>query len=83
MNPLNLSSQQVYNIFEVLQSAHVVKKDTEGYISYLNNYIDWNQFNQLYDPKYQVKEIRSANVIVRNLMPVSRKVIKQRQGAVT
>ena len=39
-NPLNLSSQQFYKIFEVLQSAHIMPKDTDGNTSYLNNYID-------------------------------------------
>ena len=50
-NPLNLESQRFYKIFEVLQSAHVVPRDTEGKTFYLNNYIDWDQFNQLYNPK--------------------------------
>ena len=39
-NPLNLSSQQFYKIFEVLQSAHIVLRDIEDNIFYLNNYIN-------------------------------------------
>ena len=39
-NLLNLSSQQFYKIFKVLQSAHVVPRDAEGNTSYLNNYIN-------------------------------------------
>ena len=39
-NPLNLGVQQFYKIFEVLRSAHVVPRDTEGNTFYLNNYID-------------------------------------------
>ncbi len=39
-NPLNLGSQRFYIISEVLQRPHVVLKDTEGNIFYLNNYIN-------------------------------------------
>ena len=41
-NPLNLGSQQFYKISEVLQSAHIVPRDTESNTFYLNNYIDWD-----------------------------------------
>ncbi len=44
-NPLNLDSQQLYKISEVLQSAHVVLRDIESNTFYLNKYIDWDQFN--------------------------------------
>ena len=47
--PLNLGGQQFYKISEILQSAHIILKDIEGNTFYLNNYIDWDQFNQLYD----------------------------------
>ena len=43
--PLNLGGQRFYQISEVLQNAHVVPRDTEGNTFYLNNYIDWDQFN--------------------------------------
>ena len=79
--PLNLGGQRFYKISKVLQSAHVVPKDTEGNTFYLNNYIDWDQFNQLYDPEWQTKGTRSANAIVQKLMPASRKAMEQRQAA--
>ena len=56
-------------------------RDTGDNISYLNNYIDWDQFNQLYDPEWQTKGTWSANAIVQKLMPVLRKIIEQRQKA--
>ncbi len=77
-NPLNLGGQRFYKISEVLQSAHFVPRDTEGNTFYLNNYIDWDQFNQLYDTKWQTKGTQSANVIVWKLMSTSRKAIEQR-----
>ncbi len=44
-NSLNLGGQRFYKISEVLQSAHVVPRDTKGNNFYLNNYIDWDQLN--------------------------------------
>ena len=76
--PLNLNGQQFYKIFEVLQSAHVVPRDTEDNTFYLNNYINWDQ---LYDPEWQIKGTRSANAIVQKLMPASKKAMEQRQAA--
>ncbi len=48
-NPLNQGGQQFYKISEVLQRAHVVPRDIKHNTSYLHKYIDWDQFNQLYD----------------------------------
>ena len=56
-------------------------RDIEGNTFYLNNYIDQNQFNQLYNLKWQTREIQSANVIVSKLMPMSKKTIEQRYAA--
>lgn len=40
VNLLNLGCQQFYKISKILQSAHVISRDTEGNTFYLNNYID-------------------------------------------
>ncbi len=77
-NPLNLGGQRFYKISEVLRSAHVVPRDTEGNTSYLNHYIDWDQFNQLYNPEWQTKGTRYANAIVQKLLLASRKAMEQR-----
>ncbi len=50
-NGLNLGGNQFYKISEVLYSAHIVLGDIESNTSYLNNYINWDQFNQLYNPE--------------------------------
>ncbi len=80
-NSLNLGGQRFYKISEVLRSAQVVPRGTEDNTFYLNNYIDQDQFNQLYDPEWQTKGTRSANAIVQKLMPASRKAMGQRQEA--
>lgn len=75
-NPLNQSGQRFYKILKVLQVAHVVPRDTGGNTSYLNNYIDWNQLNQLYDSEWQTNETQSANTFIQKLISVSRKGMK-------
>ena len=44
-NLLNLNDQQFYKISKVLQNAHIIPRDTKDNTFYLNNYIDWDQFN--------------------------------------
>lgn len=39
-DPLNQGAHRFYKIFEVLRSAHVVPRDTEGNTFYFNNYVD-------------------------------------------
>lgn len=56
-NLLNQSGQQFYKISKVIQCAHIVPKNTENDIFYLDNYINWNQLNQLYNPEWPTKEI--------------------------
>ena len=51
-NSSNLGGQQFYKIFKVLQNAYVVPRDTKSNTFYLNNYINWHLFNQLYVPKW-------------------------------
>lgn len=49
-NSLNLGAHRFYKISKVLRNAHVVARDIDGNIFYVNNHIDWASFNQLYDP---------------------------------
>lgn len=44
-NCLNFGGIQFYKIFEVLWSAYIISKNTKDNTFYLNNYIDWDQFN--------------------------------------
>ena len=64
-----------------MQSTYIVSKNTKNNTFYLNNYNDWDQFNELYNSKWQIKGIWSANAIVQKLMPVSKKVMEQNQKA--
>ena len=44
----NLGTHWIIEISLVLRSAHVVPRDQDKFVFYVNNYIDWDQFNQLY-----------------------------------
>ena len=77
-NSLNLESQQFYKICEVLKNTHIMPNDINRKTVYLNNYINWDQLNQLYNPEWQNKKTRFANIIVYRLIPASKKVIEQR-----
>lgn len=54
-NPHNLSIYQIIEISLVIYSTHMIYKNQNEFIFYINNYIYWDQFNQLYD-LYQVKQ---------------------------
>ncbi len=45
---------------------------------YVNNYIDWDQFNQLYDPDWMEKGIRNADAVVHKLGLASTRATNQR-----
>ncbi len=48
-NPCNLGAHRIIEIWLVLRSAYMVPRDQDKVVFYINNYIDWDQFNKLYD----------------------------------
>ncbi len=46
-NCRNLGVHQVIEIFSVLHNAQVIPRDQARVVFYINNYIDWDQFDQL------------------------------------
>ncbi len=45
---------------------------------FVNNYIDWDQLNKLYDPDWIEKGIKNANAVIRKLEPASTRATNQR-----
>ncbi len=41
----NLGAHRIIGISSILRSAHVVPRDQDKVVFYVNNYIDWDQFN--------------------------------------
>ena len=58
-----------------------MSRNTKIKTFYLNNYIAWDQFNQLYYLKWKTKNTQSANAMVQMLILASKKAIGQRQAA--
>ena len=48
-NLYNLGIYRIIKILLVLCSTHIRSKDQNKFMVYVNNYINWDQFNQLYD----------------------------------
>ena len=44
-NPRNLDAHRIIEVSSVLRNAHVVPRDQDRAMFYINNYIDWDQFN--------------------------------------
>ena len=49
-NPRNFGAYWIIEISSILRNAHMVPRDQDNFVFYLNNYIDWDQFNQLHNP---------------------------------
>ena len=77
-NPRNLGAYCIIEVSSVLCNAHDVSRDQDKMVFYINNYIDWNQFNQLYDPDLFNKGIRNADAVACKLGPASIKVTNLR-----
>ena len=53
----NFGAHYIVEISSILCSIYVVPKDQEKIVFNVNNYINWNQFNQLYAPDLLEKGI--------------------------
>ena len=51
----------------VLCSAHMVPRDQNKFVFYVNNYLNWDQLKQLYDPDSMEKVIRNADTFACKL----------------
>ena len=50
----------------ILKSAHVILAAEKNFkLHYINNYINWDQYNTLYDENFLTNEIRARIKIVK------------------
>ncbi len=75
----NLGAYCIIEIFSILRNAHIVSKDQEKIVFYVNNYIDWDQFNQLYAPDLLEKGVQNVDAVARKLTPASIKATNLRR----
>ena len=61
-NPRNIGHRCFLNMSRLLQSAHIIPTDNTG-VYYVNNYIDWDQYNMIFDPDFLTNGICDADRI--------------------
>lgn len=49
-NSYNFGVYWIIKILSVLGSTHMISWDEVKFVFYGNNYINWDYYNQLYDP---------------------------------
>ncbi len=77
-NPRNLGSHWIIKISSILHSAYVVSRDQDKVMFYDNNYIDKDQFNQLYDLDWIERGIQNIDAVAHKLEPASIRVTNHR-----
>ena len=73
-NLRNLDAHWIIEISSVLYSTHLVPKDQDKFVFYINNYINWDQYNQLYDLDWMEKGIKNADAVAHKLGLASTRV---------
>lgn len=48
-NSYNLDAYYIIELLLVVRNVHIIIKDQDKFLFYINNYINFDQFNQLYD----------------------------------
>lgn len=66
--PRDLGAYRVYELSTISRSAHVIPAGGMGHDAFfVNNWIDWDQYNTLYDEDFLARGIRTANDIERRV----------------
>lgn len=68
-NSHNLDVYRIIEISLILHCAHIVFRDQDKVMFYVNNYINWNLFNQLHDSDKIEKSIKNADIVVHKFGP--------------
>jgi len=63
-NPRNIGHRCFFDMSMILWSAHIVPTGTMG-VYYINNYVDWDQYNTIFDPDFIVNGTRDADRIAK------------------
>jgi hypothetical protein len=71
MNARNLGPCWFYNMSTILCNAHIVPGTPGTY--YINNYVDWDQYNTLYNPDFITLGIRDADAIYKKYTSIQRR----------
>ena len=68
-NLRNFGGHQIIEISSVLHSAHMVSRNQNKFVFYINNYIDWDQFNKLYNLDWIKKDVQNTDTVAHKFRP--------------
>ena len=60
LNPRGIGARRIYQMSTILRSAHLVPTGLHDGVHYINNYIDWDTYNTVYDPDFHDQGTRAA-----------------------
>jgi hypothetical protein len=61
-NPRNIGHRYFFDMSTILRSAHIIPTGTIG-LYYVNNYVDWDHYNTIFDPEFLANGIRDTDRI--------------------
>jgi hypothetical protein len=61
-NPWNIGHWCFFDMSTILRSAHIILTGITG-LYYINNYVDWDHYNTIFDPDFLTNGIRDADRI--------------------
>ena len=59
-NSHNINVWWFYQMFTIFHNAHIISIELWNDTYYINNYIDWNTYNTIYDSDFFSQEMRAA-----------------------
>jgi hypothetical protein len=63
-NPRKLKHRCFFEMSTIIRSAHIIPAGNPG-TYYINHYVDWDQYNTIYEPDFFTNGIREADVIAK------------------
>ncbi len=63
-----LDFRHFYNLLHIIRSAHLVSANQMCIKFYVNNFINWNQYNTVYDLNFMTSDKQIINVWWLNLL---------------
>jgi hypothetical protein len=63
-NPRDIGHRCFFDMSTILRSAHIIPSGKAG-VYYINNYVDWDQYNTIFDPEFLKHGIHDADKIAR------------------
>ena len=61
-NPRNIGHRYFFDMSIILQSAYIIPTNTTG-LYYVNNYVDWDYYNTIFDLEFLANSIRDVDKI--------------------